>query len=476
MIKHENLNSVRSRIKEKNDAISDKRLEWIKANPYFYGVLIKHLKFIIAEGSKVLHVRSGIGYILNELNPSVGIGIEESPRMIEESARKYPHLKFLEMNIEDISIEEKFDYVLISQLEDCVDIKAMMDSVKKCCSPNTRIILLYYNYLWNPVVRLAEFFKLKIPQKLHNWIMGKDISNIIGLCNYEVVTNKKIILYPYFIPFLSFLLNRFIAKLPLFRLLTFVNITVARPLFNPVGSSSVSIIIPCKNEAGNIEDAVRRIPQIGSHTEIIFCDDKSTDGTAEKVREMIEKHPEKDIKLVDGPGICKAENVWVGFDNAKGDILCILDADLTVMPEELPYFYEAITTGRGEFINGSRLIYPMQDEAMRAFNVVGNKFFSMLFTYILDTDIKDTLCGTKVLWKTDFERIKKLRGTWGITDRWGDYELIFGAAKCQLKIVDMPVHYMERIYGETKMTKRLKNGWIMLRMSMIALMKIKFYF
>jgi glycosyltransferase involved in cell wall biosynthesis len=190
---------------------------------------------------------------------------------------------------------------------------------------------------------------------------------------------------------------------------------------------------------------------------------------------MAKKYPEKNIRLVNSPGINKANNVWTCFDAAEKDVLMILDADLTVIPEELPYFYEAISKGYGEFINGSRLLYPMHDEAMRFFNVLGNKFFSLFFSYILDTKIKDTLCGTKVLYTSDFKKIKELRGTWGVDDRWGDYELIFGAAKTQLKLIDLPVHYMERTYGETKMTGRIKNGLVMLKMSLAALMKIKFY-
>lgn len=213
----------------------------------------------------------------------------------------------------------------------------------------------------------------------------------------------------------------------------------------------------------------------GLGTEIIIGDDKSTDGTKEKVFEVTKKYLQRNVKLVDGPGICKAENVWTCLEHAKGDILMILDADLTVIPEELPYFYEAIARNRGEFINGSRLVYAMHKDAMKAVNVIGNKFFSTLFSFILDTKIKDTLCGTKVFWRRDYEQIKKLRGTWGIQDRWGDYELIFGAAKHHLKLVDLPVHYMERIYGETKMTHRFRNGSIMLRMCMVSLMKIKFY-
>ena len=253
-----------------------------------------------------------------------------------------------------------------------------------------------------------------------------------------------------------------------------MRITVAR-MNVEAKEYSVSIVIPCRNEAGNIENAVTQIPPFGTNTEIIFGDDKSTDGTPDIVRAMMQKYPEKNIRLVDSPGICKAQNVWTCFDAAQNDILMILDADLTVVPQELPYFYEAISKGHGEFINGSRLVYPMHKSAMRLFNVLGNKFFSLFFTYILDTPIKDTLCGTKVLFRDDFQKVKALRGTWGIDDRWGDYELIFGAAKRHLKIIDLPVHYYERVYGETKMTDRFKNGAIMFKMSWAALFKIKFY-
>jgi hypothetical protein len=475
MIKHKHLDELRARIREKKNDIASKRENWIKANPYYYNQFVKSLKSIIDENSKVLHVHCGTGYVLNQLDPKIGVGIDDSPIQIQLAKEKYPHLKFYNQNIEEIYLDEIFDYVLITHIEDIVDIKAVMSEIRKCYDSHTRVIVVFYNYLWHPLIKFAEHIKLKHPQRLHNWVSPGDLNNILELCNLEVIINKKIILCPYKIPMLSYVVNRFIARLPFFRLFTFLRIFVARPILQSNKEYSVSIIVPCKNEEGNIEDAVKRIPMLGKETEIIFCDDKSTDGTVEKVRGMIDKYKDKNIKLVHGPGICKAENVWVGFDTAQGEILMILDADLTVMPEELPYFYEAISKGYGEFINGSRLVYPMQDDAMRGFNVIGNKFFSLLFSYILDINIKDTLCGTKVLMKKDYNRIKKLRGNWGIQDRWGDYELIFGASKCHLKIIDLPVHYTERVYGESKMKKRLKNGCNMLKISLVALLKIKFY-
>jgi glycosyltransferase involved in cell wall biosynthesis len=232
-------------------------------------------------------------------------------------------------------------------------------------------------------------------------------------------------------------------------------------------------VIPCKDERGNIEDAIRRIPELGKATEIIFCDDKSTDGTPDEVKRVQALYPLRNIRLVQGPGICKSKNVWTGFDVAAGDVLAILDADLTTMPEELLYFIDAITSGTGEFINGSRLVYPVPRAAMKSANMVGNKFFGLVFSYLLNQRVKDTLCGTKVLWRRDWERLKPFRDTWGIEDRWGDYELLFGASKLNLRIIDLPVHYQERIYGTTKMTKVFQNGLIMLKMCWHGFLKLK---
>lgn len=475
MIQHPYFDELRKKIRDKNDDITPQRIKWIEGNSYYYRQLLSNLKFIIDANSKVLHIRCSIGYVLNELNPALGVGVDDSPQQIEEAKKRYPHLQFIQQSAEEeLPIDEKFDYVLISSVEDIVDLKAVLDSIKKNCSPATRIIILHYNFLWNPLVKLAEKLNMKLPQRFHNWITFNDLKTFLTHSGYDEVINRRFILSPFNIPLLGYLLNRFFARLPFFSLFTMMRLTVARIQFSSDEEYSVSVVIPCRNEAGNIEEAVKRIPKLGKHVEIIFGDDKSTDGTPDIVRKMIQKYPEKDIKLVNSPGICKAMNVWTCFDHATCDVLMILDADLTVVPEELPYFYEAIKKHRGEFINGSRLVYPMHNNAMPFFNTVGNKFFSLAFSYILDTPIKDTLCGTKVLFRKDFEKIKLLRGKWGVEDRWGDYELIFGAAKQHLKIIDLPVHYYERTYGETKMTGRVKNGLIMLKMCRAALMKIKF--
>lgn len=475
MIKHPYLEALRNSIKEKNNNIANIRSKWVNKNSYYYKLVINTLNYIIEPNNSVLHLRCSTGYILNGIQASYRFGIDDSEKQIENAKIQFPDIEFMTMNTENFSLDKKFDYILLSSVEDVVDIKAVLNCIKNHSHEFTRIIILNYNFLWNPFVNLAEKLGMKIPQNLHNWITEQDVNSFLELSQYEKIINYRSILFPFYIPIFSWFINTYIARLPLFRKLTMLNYTVARVRDFEEKEYSVSVIIPCRNEAGNIEDAVLRIPQLGAHTEILFGDDKSTDGTPDKVKEMIARFPEKDIKLYSGPGISKSENVWSGFDIAKGDILLILDADLTVIPEELNYFYEAIVKRNGEFINGSRLVYPMHDNAMKLFNIIGNKFFSIAFSYILDRPIKDTLCGTKVMWRKDYYRMRKLRGTWGITDRWGDYELIFSAAKLNLKIIDLPVHYYERTYGETKMTGRINNGIIMLKMCWAALNKIKFH-
>jgi glycosyltransferase involved in cell wall biosynthesis len=298
----------------------------------------------------------------------------------------------------------------------------------------------------------------------------------LTLCDFELLERHDTVLMPKKIPLLSRLANSFFARLPCLHRLNMTHLIVARP--RPIQSPAdyrVSVVVPCRNEVGNVAAAVDRIPNLGSHTEIIFCDDKSTDGTADEIRKLQKLHPERDIKLYDGPGISKALNVRTGFDRAEGDILMILDADLTTMPEELNYFYDTIASGKAEFVNGSRFIFPMEGAAMRPLNIMGNRFFSAAFSFLLGQRISDTLCGTKVLWRRDWPAIRALAGTWGVNDRWGDYNLLFGAAKFHLKILDLPVHYQERFSGETKMTGRFRNGLIMLRMCWAAFLRFKLY-
>jgi glycosyltransferase involved in cell wall biosynthesis len=250
---------------------------------------------------------------------------------------------------------------------------------------------------------------------------------------------------------------------------------VARPNA-PVRTSrppSVSVVVPARNETGNIERIFSTLPAIENDSEIIFVEGNSTDNTYLAVEEAIKRHPSVPCRLFKQTGRGKGDAVRLGFAQAKGDILMILDADLTVAAEDLVRFYDAIVSGKGEFINGVRLVYPLEKGAMQLANLFGNKFFGFAFSWLLGQPVKDTLCGTKVLWRSDYEVIAKNRGYFGDFDPFGDFDLLFGAARLNLKIVDMPIRYQERKYGATNIS-RWRHGLLLIRMVAFALNKIKF--
>jgi len=397
--------------------------------------------------------------------------------MIAIARERYPHLEFRVDDVEHLSLEEKFDYVLlVNVVGDLVDVQRAFQQLKKVTTPETRLVIINYNYLWEPIVKLAEKLRFKIKQPTQNWLSVSDIKNLLHLAGYEVIRRYRLLLLPKYVPLLSWFLNRIIAPLPLFNKLCFVQVVTAKEVVhrNNYDEYTCSVIIPCRNERGNIEGAVLRTPKMGKRTELIFIDGNSTDGTVQEIERMIALYPEQDITLIhQGSGKGKGDAVRKGFALARGDVLMILDADLTVPPEELPKFYNALVEGKGEFINGSRLVYPMEKQAMRFLNALGNKFFSIAFTYLLEQPFKDTLCGTKCLFRKDYEKIAADRKFFGDFDPFGDFDLIFGAAKQNLKIVEVPIHYRERTYGVTNIS-RFTHGWLLLKMCFVAMRKLKF--
>lgn len=451
--------------------------KWIKRNSYYYEQIKRLLSQIIPPGKTVLDVGCGFGHILEHLKPSYGVGVDFSKSMIEEAQKRYPHLTFYHMDIEDVAtLNETFDFVVsVNSITEMTDVRRCLKSMYRVMSPETRLVIIAYNYLWEPIIELGALWGMRPKSPAQNWFSPQDFQNLLKSADFEVVREGYRIVLPKYLPLVAELLNNFLVRMPLFRRLGFTHYIIARPLipFKNPGKMTVSVVIPCKNEEGNIEDIVKRVPEIGGGTEIIFVDDQSTDATAHKIETQIKSHPGKRIKLVKGPGVGKGAACRAGFAEAKNDIFMILDADMTVMPEVLSEFFELISQGKGEFINGSRLLYPMEEQAMKIANVFGNKMFAMLFTFLLEQPIKDTLCGTKVMLKRDYPKLLEARAYFNTIDRWGDYDWIFGAARHNLKIVELPVHYVCRTTGQTKMTGRLKNAWVMFKMCWVVFLKLK---
>jgi len=451
-------------------------LKWRKRNSYYYRWIEKVHKFIIRPGSRVLHIGCEAGDLLASLSPSYGLGIDASSDNIELAKKRFPSIDFQIGDPHEFKTNEKFDYIIIcNSLGRWDDIQKVFENMHSAVTAETRIIVTYYNYLWEFVLRLGSLVKLRKPYKHQNWLAQSDIINLLNLADFDVIREDSFVLLPKRIWPITSIFNYFLALLPGLRRLNLINLIIARSAAGqiPENEISVSVIVPCRNEKGNIEDAIKRIPQMGRQTEIIFVDGNSTDGTAEEVERQIKLHPERNIKLLhQGQAKGKGDAVRKGFAAAGGDVLVIQDADLTAPPEDMPKFFKALCRGKGEFINGSRLIYPMEKEAMRFLNLLGNKFFSAVFTWILGQRFKDTLCGTKMISKKNYELIAANRSYFGDFDPFGDFDLIFGAVKQNLKVVEVPVNYKARTYGTTNIS-RFRHGWLLLKMSWIAFKKIK---
>ena len=431
---------------------------------------------LVPEGATVLEIGCGGGNLLAAINPSIGVGIDFSMEIIEDARAAYPELEFICADAHTLTLEPQiFDYVILSDIvNDLWDVQLVLEGIAPYCAAHTRLIFNFHSHLWNPPLRLARWLGIATPNLPQNWLTRHDVANLLEIAGYQPLRGWEEILAPLRIFGITDFANRYLAKIFPFRFFDMSNLMVARPLGKDLPQTpTVSVVVAARNESGHIEELVSRIPDMGGGTEIVFVEGNSTDDTYEAIARVIAHHPERNCKLLKQPGKGKGDAIRTGFAAASGDILMILDADITVPPEDLPRFYTLIANGQAEFVNGVRLVYPMADEAMRLANLVANKCFSWAFTWLLGQPIRDTLCGTKVLWRSDYERIAHNRSYFGDFDPFGDFDLLFGAARLNLKIMEVPIRYRARRYGETNIS-RWRHGWLLLRMVAFAANRIKF--
>lgn len=448
------------------------------AHGYYYQQITQWLRYVIPEGHRVIELGCADGEMLDRLKPSHGIGLDFSQGFIRLARERHPEHQFV---LADVTkqlppIEAHADYVyavdLVGYLQ---DIQGALEHVSKLCSTTTRLVLTKTNPFWGPLFRFASWFGIAQPRRYSNWLTQAQCKSVIELAGFEVVRQDKIMLIPFYIPVISHVFNRYISHLPLIKRLSLVEYFLCRPRQCEKNSApSVSVIIPARNERGNVRAALERMPRFGGNLEVIFVEGHSKDETWEEIESVMK---ERDwgfpIKAFKQTGKGKGDAVRLGFSKSENDILMILDADLTVPPEELPRFYQVLADGRAEYVHGTRLIYPMESAAMRPLNWLGNKFFSSVLTFLLGQSMSDTLCGTKCLWRKTYERLAAGRTYFGDFDPFGDFDLIFGSAKLSLKIVEIPVHYKDRTYGETQIN-RFRDGFLLLKMCGFAAMKMLF--
>lgn len=468
----------KEKIKNSAEKYAAERHEWKQKNIFFHNSDLRYLSFLIPKKSKVLDLGCGTGDLLSALEPSRGVGIDFSEKMIEIAKKNHANCEFIVADIEDKNflenLHDKFDFIILSDtIGSLVDCQKTLFQLHRLCTRETRIIISYYSYFWEPILKFSEFIGLKMPQPEQNYLASSDIVNFLNLADYDVVGCDWRQLLPIKAFGIGNIINKYLSTLPFIRRFCLRNYAIARSMkHSNTESHSCSIIIPCRNEKGNIESAVKRLPKFCDDIEIIFVEGHSADGTYEEIERIITKYPNHNIKLLQQTGRGKADATFLGFDHAQGDVLMILDGDLTVPPEQLEKFWEAIVSGKGEYINGTRLIYPMENDAMRFLNLIANWFFSLIFTWLLNQRFTDTLCGTKVLFRTDYNRLKQEKEYFNAYDPFGDFDLLFCCSKLNLKMIEIPIYYKQREYGHTQI-QRFRNGWQLLKLVIHGYKKLK---
>lgn len=436
---------------------------------YYHQRVTKTLKFIIPENKKVLFIGSLNGFALASLSPSKGIGVESDPKLCALAKKNYPSLKFICKSYEKFMIKEKFDFIVLNgSLGKSKDLVGLIKSLQTACNPETRILVYQHNHLWQWVLSVAESWNLKRKEGTQNWLSISDTSVYLMGSGFEVTRIFKRTLSPILALGLGELANSLGAILPFIDFIKLDQYILARPLpelfTNLNQPKSLTICITVRNEKDNIERIVKNIPEICSEQEILFVEGHSSDGTRQEIERVIKKYPQKNVRIIGQPGKGQGDAIKVGFKDAKGDIIILYEGDGTSDPKDLQYFYEAMSKGRFEFIEGSRFVYPLIAEAMPLPNKLGNIFFAKWFSFFLGQRTTDVLSGIKAILKRDYENLFLRWGFLNLQDPFGDFELLYGAARMGLKIGEIPMRYYPRVYGTSK-TNVVTHGLFLIRMA-----------
>jgi hypothetical protein len=448
------------------DRFAGEEERWLRRTAPYHDFVAGIFQSVVPPAASVLEIGSGRGDLLAALKPRRGVGIDVSGEMVAHARRRHPHLEFIEGAGEDLALGEMFDYIVLSDVVPyAYDVQRLFEAVARHTHSRTSVIVNGYSQLWRPVLSLLARMGIRPRRPIRNWVAPRDLVNLFQLAGLEVVSHREELLLPLRSRLASAVVNGSLARLPGVRHLAMTHWVIGRPLARTPEHTGVTVLVPCRNEAGNIAGLVERIPEMGPATEILFVEGHSTDDTRAQIEAEAGRHPERDVRLLVQTGKGKANAVREGFAAARHDMLMILDGDLTVAPEDLTKFYDALADGRGDVINGTRLVYAMEPGAMRFMNLVGNRFFASLLSFVLGQYVKDTLCGTKALHRADWERIQRQRHEFGQEDPYGDFEILIGAALLGLKILNVPVRYGARSYGAPNI-QRFTEGPLLLRLAL----------
>src|SRR5262249_18318887 len=357
------------------------------------------------------------------------------------------------------------------------DVQALLASVKCKLGRTSRLIAVVYNPYLRWIYVLASRLGVRKAEQPCTFITVNDLRHLGRLSGFELVSIRNCVHVPLRLFGIGTLANRILPVVPLLRWLAFTCVATFRPISGPgtVKDPSLSIIVPARNEEGNIEECLRRLPDFsGIPVEVIFVEGNSSDGTWPAIQRVVAESVGSRFRVrgYRQTGQGKHDAVRLGIEKATNDLVIILDADLTMPPEMLARFYVAYRDGFADFVNGHRLMYPMEKDAMRFLNWLGNIFFAKLVSRLADVRVGDSLCGTKLLRRADYALIEAWRRNIGIVDPFGDFELLFFASTLRLGIIDVPIRYKARSYGATNI-RRFTDGFLLLRYCARAFVRFK---
>ncbi len=354
------------------------------------------------------------------------------------------------------------------------DIQGLLSRLHSRLGRSDRVFAVLYSPYMRWLFRLITFLGLRTGQIPGTFVTETELRSLSRLSGFDLARVRCSLYLPIYIPIISWLINAILPTIPFLSRLALTWIVVLRPIRASDPPPSLSIVIPARNEKGNLEAALNRMPSFAAHQiEIVFVEGNSTDGTWEEIQRLVSVYGDRmTLRAFQQTGRGKNDAVRLGFSKATGDLLTILDADLTMPPELLPRFYDAWRLGHGDFINGNRLVYPMEGEAMRPLNLLGNRFFAKALSFVLGVPVGDSLCGTKLIARRDYERLVAWRQRFGDFDPFGDFELLFAASELALGIVDLPMRYRARTYGTTNIS-RFRDGWLLLRMTVYGFFRLR---
>jgi hypothetical protein len=435
------------------------RVNFLRNKNNFFKEISKKIRDVVSNSKSIIFFCCG--------NVPIQEHVISEKKIIQEVNKNFLD-EFYKNQITNIELSNeewfKLDHVVIADIEHQKNPLENLKSISKKINDDARIIVVSKNLIWSIIIKAFKIlFGSKFPNK-YNFLPLNYLNNLFEIADLEILRTEKVIIFPFYIPLLSNLLNKFF-RLPILNFFCMLNITVlkkAKVSKKDLDNNIISVIIPCKDEEQNIKIIENNIISLGKETEFIFGDDKSKDNTKEEIKKINLNNPNIKISTYQGPGICKSKNVFEGITRAKGDIVLIFDADCTVKFQDIKIALEILTSTNADMINCTRMIYPQEKNAMKTSNFYGNIFFAYMFSILFKKKITDTLCGTKIFYKKDWVKINKTINFSGIEDLWGDFDLLIGAYKNNLKILEVPVQYFERVEGKTKMTSVISNAIRML--------------